>query len=85
MKLPWFLCFVLLTATCPAVEDLHSILEGVAGTRVLDSTVPANLDDKFHLGSDTKSFTALLWGNAHEPGKAVQGPHPRGSLSIRTT
>ncbi len=93
MKLLWFLCFGLLAATCPAVEDLHSVLEGVrkqyglpavaavltkdgrivaegvAGTRVLNGTVPATLDDKFHLGSDTKSFTALLAAMLVEEGK----------------
>ncbi|CAN5323293.1 hypothetical protein BH09VER1_BH09VER1_37460 [soil metagenome] len=45
------------------------VAEGVAGTRVVDGKGPATLDDKFHLGSDTKSFTALLAAMLVEEGK----------------
>lgn len=45
------------------------VAEGVAGTRVQDGKVAATLDDKFHLGSDTKSFTALLAAMLVEEGK----------------
>lgn len=79
--------------TCPAMENLSPLLEGVrkehglpavaailmkdgqviaegiAGTRVLGGNVPATLDDKFHLGSDTKSFTAVLAAMLVEEGK----------------
>lgn len=51
------------------MKDGQIVAEGVAGTRVLDGKVAATLDDKFHLGSDTKSFTALLAGMLVEEGK----------------
>jgi CubicO group peptidase (beta-lactamase class C family) len=42
---------------------------GACGVRALGSTVPVSLQDRFHLGSDTKAMTALLCGMAVEAGK----------------
>lgn len=59
----------LLAVAAVFMKDGVVVAEGVAGTRVLDGSVPATLDDKFHLGSDTKSFTALLAAMLVEEGK----------------
>lgn len=50
-------------------QDGKIIAEGVAGTRRLHSDIPATLDDRFHLGSDTKAMTALLAAMLVEKGK----------------
>jgi CubicO group peptidase (beta-lactamase class C family) len=42
---------------------------GAVGTRRAAENVPVTIDDKFHLGSDTKAFTALLAGMYVEQGK----------------
>lgn len=51
------------------MKDGRIVAEGIAGTRILGQDLPATLDDKFHLGSDTKSFTALLAAMLVEEGK----------------
>jgi CubicO group peptidase (beta-lactamase class C family) len=42
---------------------------GVAGTRRAGQDIPVKIDDRFHLGSDTKAFTSLLAGQFVEGGK----------------
>jgi CubicO group peptidase (beta-lactamase class C family) len=42
---------------------------GATGVRAQGSTVRVTLNDRFHLGSDTKAMTALLAGMAIEDGK----------------
>jgi CubicO group peptidase (beta-lactamase class C family) len=42
---------------------------GACGVRALGTSVPVTLQDRFHLGSDTKAMTALLCGMAVESGK----------------
>ena len=42
---------------------------GACGVRALGTTVPVTVQDRFHLGSDTKAMTALLCGMAVEAGK----------------
>jgi CubicO group peptidase (beta-lactamase class C family) len=41
----------------------------VAGTRRAGQDIPVGLEDRFHLGSDTKAFTSLLAGQFVEEGK----------------
>lgn len=43
-----------------ATDDTRTILRGVAGRRSADRPTPALIDDRFHLGSLTKSMTATL-------------------------
>jgi CubicO group peptidase (beta-lactamase class C family) len=42
---------------------------GACGVRALGTTVAVTVQDRFHLGSDTKAMTALLCGMAVEAGK----------------
>jgi CubicO group peptidase (beta-lactamase class C family) len=63
---------------------------GACGVRALGTSVPVSVQDRFHLGSDTKAMTALLCGMAVEAGKlrwesslgevlggSVQGMNPK--------
>lgn len=45
------------------------VSSGVTGVRALGTDVPATIQDRFHLGSDTKAMTALLVAMAIESGK----------------
>ena len=45
------------------------IASGVAGTRRAGQDIPVRIDDRFHLGSDSKAFTSLLAGQFVEEGK----------------
>src|SRR3954447_11418762 len=45
------------------------IASGVAGTRRAGQQLPVGLDDRFHLGSDTKAFTSLLAGQFVQEGQ----------------
>ncbi|MBV9877354.1 MAG: beta-lactamase family protein [Verrucomicrobia bacterium] len=45
------------------------IAAGAVGTRRAGENIPVAIDDKFHLGSDSKAFTALLAGWYVQQGK----------------
>src|SRR6516164_5709784 len=45
------------------------IASGAAGTRHAGIDIPVQIDDRFHLGSDTKAFTSLLVGQLVQQGK----------------
>jgi Beta-lactamase len=45
------------------------IASGVAGTRRAEQDIPVGIEDRFHIGSDTKAFTSLLAGKFGEEGK----------------
>ena len=45
------------------------ISSGVVGTRRTGREIPVMIDDRFHLGSDSKAFTSLLAGQFVEAGK----------------
>src|ERR1700722_11165057 len=42
---------------------------GAVVTRRVGENIPVTIDDKFHLGSDSKAFTALLAGMYVQQGK----------------
>ena len=42
------------------VKDGSIIAIGAVGTRVLGTEIPVAVDDRFHIGSDTKAMTATL-------------------------
>ncbi|MBS0250735.1 MAG: serine hydrolase, partial [Proteobacteria bacterium] len=42
---------------------------GAVGVRVAGTTIPVTVDDRYHLGSDTKAMTATLAGMMVEEGK----------------
>jgi CubicO group peptidase (beta-lactamase class C family) len=47
-------------------EDIAS---GAVGTRVDGADIPVTIDDRFHLGSDTKAMTATLAGMMVDEGR----------------
>ncbi len=51
------------------VRNGEIIAAGAVGVRVLGGNIPVTLDDRFHLGSDTKSMTATLAGMMVDQGK----------------
>lgn len=51
------------------VKEGVIIASGVAGVRVHGTELKATINDRFHLGSDTKAMTALLAGMAVDEGK----------------
>jgi CubicO group peptidase (beta-lactamase class C family) len=59
-----------LPAIAAAVVKRGEIVScGAVGTRKLGSTIPVTINDRFHLGSDTKAMTALLAAIMVEEGK----------------
>jgi len=52
-----------------ALTEGKIVAAGAVGTRRAGSDIPVTLDDKFHIGSDTKAMTALLAGMLVESGK----------------
>jgi CubicO group peptidase (beta-lactamase class C family) len=44
------------------VKDGQIIASGAVGVRVFGTSIPVTVDDRFHLGSDTKAMTATLAG-----------------------
>lgn len=53
------------------VKDGVIVASGVAGVRAHGSGVKATINDRFHLGSDTKAMTATLAGMMIDEGKLV--------------
>jgi CubicO group peptidase (beta-lactamase class C family) len=51
------------------VKDGVITASGAVGTRRVGVDAPVSLDDRFHLGSDTKAMTALLAGMLVDEGK----------------
>ena len=51
------------------VKDGRIIASGAVGTRVLGRDIPVTIDDRFHIGSDTKAMTATLAGMLVDEGK----------------
>jgi CubicO group peptidase (beta-lactamase class C family) len=51
------------------VKNGEIVAAGAVGVRVYGSDIPVTLDDRFHLGSDTKAMTATLAGIMIEAGK----------------
>lgn len=45
------------------------VASGSVGTRRAGQNIPVTIDDRFHLGSDSKAFTSLLAGQFVEAGK----------------
>ena len=51
------------------VKNGTRIAIGAVGVRVAGTNIPVTVDDRFHLGSDTKAMTATLAGMMVEEGK----------------
>lgn len=50
-------------------KDGGIVAIGAVGTRVLGKDIPVSVDDRFHLGSDTKAMTATLAAKLVDDGK----------------
>jgi len=51
------------------VKEGKVVAVGAVGTRKVGADLPVTVNDRFHLGSDTKAMTALLAGMLVEEGK----------------
>ncbi|WP_423415060.1 serine hydrolase domain-containing protein [Hyphomicrobium sp. B1] len=51
------------------VKDGKLVAVGAVGVRVAGTTIPVTVDDRYHLGSDTKAMTATLAAMMVEEGK----------------
>jgi CubicO group peptidase (beta-lactamase class C family) len=51
------------------VQDGKVVASGAVGTRRAGAAIPVTINDRFHLGSDTKAMTALLAARLVEEGK----------------
>lgn len=65
---PYLKEFGLPAITAAVFKDGAIIASGKAGTRRAGQNIPVTIDDRFHLGSDTKAFTSLLAGQFVEAG-----------------
>ena len=45
------------------------VASGAAGTRAIDVDIPVTVEDRFHIGSDTKAMTATIAGTLVDEGK----------------
>jgi CubicO group peptidase (beta-lactamase class C family) len=66
---PYLTRFGLPALAAAVVKDGKVIASGVVGTRRLRADIPVTINDKFHIGSDTKAMTSLLAGMLVESGK----------------
>ena len=51
------------------IKDGKIVARGVTGVRMLGTDIKATIDDRFHIGSDTKAMTATLAAMLVEEGK----------------
>ncbi|HZA65408.1 MAG TPA: serine hydrolase domain-containing protein [Geminicoccaceae bacterium] len=61
--------YMLPALAAAVVKDGEVIAAGAVGTRVYGADIPVTIDDRFHLGSDTKAMTATLAGMMVEEGR----------------
>jgi CubicO group peptidase (beta-lactamase class C family) len=66
---PYLKEFGLPALAAAVFKDGEVIAAGAVGTRRAGQNIPVTIDDKFHLGSDSKAFTALLAGLYVQQGK----------------
>lgn len=66
---PYLSQYELPALAAAVVKDGKIIAAGAVGTRRAGANIPVTLQDRFHLGSDTKAMTALLAAVFVEQGK----------------
>ncbi len=66
---PYLLRFQLPAVAAAVVKNGKILAAGAVGTRRLGTETPVTINDKFHIGSDTKAMTSLLAGMLVEEGK----------------
>lgn len=66
---PFLVRYDLPALAAAVVKDGKILAVGAVGTRKTGAKIPVTLNDRFHLGSDTKAMTALLAAMLVEEGK----------------
>jgi CubicO group peptidase (beta-lactamase class C family) len=66
---PFLARYELPALAAAAVKDGKIVAAGAVGTRKAGANIPVTVNDRFHLGSDTKAMTALLAAMFVEAGK----------------
>lgn len=66
---PYLGKFGLPAIAAAVVQNGQITAAGAAGTRRVDAEIPVTLEDRFHIGSDTKAMTATLAGIEVEAGR----------------
>ena len=66
---PYLARYDLPALAAAVVQDGKIVAAGAVGTRRAGTDTPVTLEDRFHLGSDTKAMTALLAAMLVEEGK----------------
>lgn len=69
MLTPYLSQYNLPALAAAVVREGQIIAAGAVGTRRAGANIPVTLKDRFHIGSDTKAFTALLAAIFVEKGK----------------
>jgi len=67
--LPYLVRFDLPAVAAAVVKNGKILAAGAVGTRRLGTDAPVTINDRFHIGSDTKAMTSLLAGVLVEEGK----------------
>lgn len=66
---PYLAAYEIPALAAAVVQDGQMIAVGAVGTRRWGEAIPVTLDDRFHLGSDTKAMTATMAAILVERGK----------------
>ncbi len=69
MLKPYLSRYDLPAIAAAVVKDGKIISAGAVGTRRIGENIPVTINDRFHIGSDTKAMTALLAAMMVEEGK----------------
>ena len=69
MLTPYLARYDLPAIAAAVVQDGKIVAAGAVGTRRVCAKIPVTINDRFHLGSDTKAMTALLAAMMVEEGK----------------
>lgn len=69
MLQPYLTQYELPAIAAAVVKDGKVVSAGAVGTRRTGAEIPVTINDRFHLGSDTKAMTALLVAMLVEEGK----------------
>jgi CubicO group peptidase (beta-lactamase class C family) len=69
MLAPFLARYQLPALAAAVVKDGNVVAVGAVGTRKAGAQIPVTVNDRFHLGSDTKAMTALLAAMFVEAGK----------------
>jgi CubicO group peptidase (beta-lactamase class C family) len=67
--LPYLVRFQLPAVAAAVAKGGKILAAGAVGTRRLGTDTPVTINDRFHIGSDTKAMTSLLAGMLVEEGK----------------